>query len=565
MKTFLLLPAFVRLCSATVDVESKRTSSSNEPIHLAQYNLLTFACSASMYLIWQLISRYNNHLRHLSTFGHNNQRYFATPAYGVLPGSKNTSYTHRYSVRFHSLLIFGMVALNVCLCLVDVPFHDGDLAAKAVRKSSGTVATANFIPLVLMAGRNNPLGRILHVPFDTWMLLHRWLGRIVVFESLVHVMTWGISYAEKECGRTVFAALTAGSFLRDGFIATCALIALLLHSPPPIRHAFYETFLHLHFVFAALTMGFLWVHLDGMHSQRYLLVAIVLWVLERVTRILSLIYRNLGPSSTTANVKILSGDAMCITLRLARPWNVKPGQHIYLYIPSIGWWTSHPFSVAWSERTPSDKAALPSFKQNLLDDQQSVISLVVRRRAGMTDKVFRIASKESTTFRAFIEGPYGNIHSLDSYGTVLLFAGGMGIAHQTSFLRHLVQGHSEGTVAMRRILLVWAVRSSTHLEWVRSWISSILAMSQQRGILRIMLFVTQPQSTKEIQGSSMTVPIFPGRPNIETLVDMEIGNQIGAMGVMVCGNGSLSDSVRYVCRRRQSISNIDFIEESFSW
>ena len=27
-------------------------------------------------------------------------------------------------------------------------------------------------------------------------------------------------------------------------------------------------------------MAFLWVHLDGMHSQNYLLTAMILWILE---------------------------------------------------------------------------------------------------------------------------------------------------------------------------------------------------------------------------------------------------------------------------------------------
>ena len=58
------------------------------------------------------------------------------------------------------------------------------------------------------------------------------------------------------------------------------MLALLLHSPSPIRHAFYETFLHLHFVIAAVCMGFLWIHVDGMVAQNYLVVALVLWVLE---------------------------------------------------------------------------------------------------------------------------------------------------------------------------------------------------------------------------------------------------------------------------------------------
>jgi hypothetical protein len=80
-----------------------------------------------------------------------------------------------------------------------------------------------------------------------------------------------------------------------------------------------------------------------------------------------------------------------------------------------------------------------------------------------------------------------------------------------------------------------------------------------------MLFVTRPRNTKEVRSPSATIQMFPGKPNIQTVIDAEAENQIGAMGVMVCGTGSLSDDVRRVCRQRQAGSNIDFIEENFSW
>lgn len=244
MKYFIILP-FIGISSAKdTDVESKPVWSSHEPIHLARYSLLSFSCTALAYLIWQLYFRYNNHLRQLSTFGHDNQQYFVRPSNDILSWLKeHLIYAPLFKVRhnrefrlwknihmgtvpsrFHSLLIFAMVSLNIILCLANVPYQNRDSAAKAIRKNTGTVATANFIPLVLMAGRNNPLIRALHVPFDTWMLLHRWLGRIVVLESLVHTMTWGISYAEAENWRTVFAALVGGSFLRDGFIVSACLL-----------------------------------------------------------------------------------------------------------------------------------------------------------------------------------------------------------------------------------------------------------------------------------------------------------------------------------------------------
>lgn len=95
--------------------------------------------------------------------------------------------------------------------------------------------------------------------------------------------------------------------------------------------------------------------------------------------------------------------------------------------------------------------------------------------------------------------------------------------------------------------------------------TSILAMDKRRDVLRIMLFVSRPRSTKEIHSPSATVQMFPGRPNIDALLDLEMENQIGAMGVSVCGSGALSDDVRRAVRVRQHVTNVDFVEEAFSW
>lgn len=54
----------------------------------------------------------------------------------------------------------------------------------------------------------------------------------------------------------------------------------MLHSPSPIRHAFYETFLHLHIALVAAAFALLWIHLKDKVAQAYLLTAIVLWALE---------------------------------------------------------------------------------------------------------------------------------------------------------------------------------------------------------------------------------------------------------------------------------------------
>ncbi|KKK13104.1 hypothetical protein P175DRAFT_0197133 [Aspergillus ochraceoroseus IBT 24754] len=557
---------------------------------LARYSLLALGCFAALIYIWKMWFRLAGHMRRLASFSNEHQRYFV-PAHSTLAKLKNhviyaPLFRNRHNrefqlsravnmgtlpSRFHTLILVGIITMNIVLCVVTVPYKsDEDTVAGVIRNRTGTMATVNLIPVVLLAGKNNPLIPLLQVPYDTFNLIHRWLARIVVCEAVAHIFAWAIPKAQEAGWDVVGMVFGKSNFLLSGLVSGCAFTALLVHSPSAVRHAFYETFRHLHIAFAVISMAFLWIHLDGMVSQKYLLGAIILWALDRFARIVIVVYRNIGRSSTTAEIEALPGDAMRITLKLARPWTFEPGQHLYLYIPAIGWWMSHPFSVVWSdsEVAMADEKGLPMNHDDTFGPQKTTISLLVRRRTGFTDKLFQRAVNAvdcRLSLRAFAEGPYGGIHSMDSYGSVLLFAGGVGITHIVPFVRHLVQGYADRTVAARRVTLVWIIQSPEHLEWIRPWMTNILAMDRRREVLRIMLFITRPRNTKEIQSPSATVQMFPGRPNIDTLVGMEVESQVGAMGVLVCGNGSLSDDVRRVCRKRQDRTQIDFVEESFTW
>ena len=77
--------------------------------------------------------------------------------------------------------------------------------------------------------------------------------------------------------------------------------------------------------------------------------------------------------------------------------------------------------------------------------------------------------------------------------------------------------------------------------------------------------MTRPRSSREIHSPSATVQMFPGKPNVERLVEMECREQIGAMGVGVCGPGGLGDDVRAAVRKRQGVRMVDLLEEGFGW
>lgn len=53
---------------------------------------------------------------------------------------------------------------------------------------SGIIATAQFPPLILLSGRNNPVTWATGTSFETCMLYHRWFARLIFVQVLVHAM-----------------------------------------------------------------------------------------------------------------------------------------------------------------------------------------------------------------------------------------------------------------------------------------------------------------------------------------------------------------------------------------
>lgn len=349
------------------------------------------------------------------------------------------------------------------------------------------------------------------------------------------------------------------------------MVVIGIQAYSPIRHAFYEVFKILHILLAIASCVGLWYHLrlKDLPQTKYLIAAFVFWAGDRALRMWRVFYNNIGRGGTRAVVEALPGNACRITVTLARPWTFRPGQHAYIYMPSLSMLQSHPFSVAWTEDAadPNDES-LAMTRQDILASRKTTMSFVVRARTGFTNTLYRkaLGSPDGRCItRCLVEGPYGDQHTMHSYGTAMLFAGGVGITHQVPYVRDLVIGFANGTVATRKLVLVWIIQSPEHLEWIRPWMTEILALDKRRDILRVMLFVSRPRSTKEIHSPSATVQMFPGRPNIDTLLSMEMEQQVGTMGVTVCGPGQLSDDVRRAVRAKQYLGNIDFIEEAFSW
>ncbi len=58
------------------------------------------------------------------------------------------------------------------------------------------------------------------------------------------------------------------------------MLIIILQTSSALRHAFYETFLHVHIALVIVILVVIWMHLDGLPQRRWLGASIIAWAIE---------------------------------------------------------------------------------------------------------------------------------------------------------------------------------------------------------------------------------------------------------------------------------------------
>lgn len=171
-----------------------------------------------------------------------------------------------------------------------------------------------------------------------------------------------------------------------------------------------------------------------------------------------ILYRNpsvhqVGRRASRTKVK----GSMFIDIPLARPWKIRAGQYVNLWMPFFSmrsFLQSHPFMVVY--RTEGTAPCLYFLVQpqggltrRMYDRAHEVESFDLA-----PDEVSRDLPRQ-TFHLTWISGPHGSSAPVGEYGSVLMIATGIGIATQLPYLKELIWGFNHCEARTRRIHLVW--------------------------------------------------------------------------------------------------------------
>lgn len=207
---------------------------------LSDYLFIVLGILSAGLLVWRFCTVLVRYVRTVTSLNNDTQKYFAMQSGKVSWFKKNIQYAPMFGkrhnrefqlssainvgtlpTRLQFVFLLGYFATNIAFCVITIDYS-GSLqeVAALVRNRTGVLAVVNMVPLFLMAGRNNPLIKLLGMSFDTFNLLHRWLGRIVILEALAHTLAFLVSNASRNGWDGAFQTTFRVPYMMWGFIVS---------------------------------------------------------------------------------------------------------------------------------------------------------------------------------------------------------------------------------------------------------------------------------------------------------------------------------------------------------
>ena len=364
-------------------------------------------------------------------------------------------------------IVFAAFIFVTLYCFVPQPLYYWyiSLGSPPLAIRAGMLAVAMIPWIVALATKANFITMATGLGPERLNGLHRWLSYICFFLSIIHMVPFYVTPIWTGGAEINYINWVPRGmyYYGNGWAALAPLIVLCVHSLPIIRHRMYELFIIIHipvsWIFVAMMF---WHSKNYLKSWGYLWTTIAIWISTYLIRLFYLNWSNpfrissflVGEESA---ITLLPQNAIKITIPTKMRW--RPGQYVYLRMPSIGFIESHPFTIAslCSDDFPS------AYGKKYRD-----MTLVFRPFKGFTRRVLHkcLENGPFKTYTAYLEGPYGGMQrNMAAFDDVVFFAGGSGITAIASQLLDLIKRIRDGKALTKSIKVVWALRSPETMEW----------------------------------------------------------------------------------------------------
>ncbi|AOW29570.1 hypothetical protein MG3_04112 [Candida albicans P78048] len=479
--------------------------------------------------------------------------------------------------RFESIVIFLFYIVVLMIHAMNMHYVDGDPVfennkynsqARNVADRTGITGTI-MMPLVfLFSSRNNFLQWLTGWNYSTFVTYHRHIARVMFILIALHSILFTVLLRDD-------MSEFSETYMIWGVLATVSGGIILFQAMLFFRRRWYEIFLLIHILFAALYVAGTWIHVDELGYVWFVYPAVAVWCADRVVRIARLVIFGFPK----ARVSLLADDTIKVEIPKPSYWKTIPGGHAFIhFLKPTYFWQSHPFTFVES---PAD----------------THIILYCKVKGGITHSLYQLLVRspgQAITMRVGVEGPYGEPTPARYADTAVFIAGGNGIPGIYSEVMDMTRRMPNET--KNAMKLYWIIRDYKSLEWFNDELT-LLGNTN----IETTIYVTKPdlsnlltgdgsddtsskkesdsqdmnlESKESLQGVDLVKSRFShitfkeGRPSIEDIVDLEIKESNGSVAFVACGHPAMVDETRYFCSRNvdnPQKKRVDFYEQVQVW
>ncbi|EFC40130.1 predicted protein [Naegleria gruberi] len=443
-----------------------------------------------------------------------------------------------------TLILFHLMLTAVWFC-----FGFFNSTSANVGKGFAYAIIINLTATILPITRYSAFVFVFGISFERAVKYHKWVARLTLLIATIHGILMTVHLADNGSLGNILTA-SANDYILFGLIAWIAMVIMTIFALEPIRRKFWELFKVIHIILAPVVLVMSSIHAKGWERTLPVLgIAMGLLVIDHLLRII------FGYIMPTKVIKMEYEEKTGITTMVfEKPtismWYMESlgmGKFVYVYIPGVSFFQSHPFTIS---------------SYSKLDSSIEFTCHVKNLGRGWTKKLADFAMKRkysAASIFARVEGPYGKLSvDLNTYSTVVLIAGGIGVTPINAIYNEITS--NKVNASKQNIYVLWTMKDEHMIQLFPN-------LTQPSSQVKQSFYITG-ENHKQVNESDTSYQYhYNMRPNFGKFFHM-VSETVGSdnsVAVVVCGPTQMNVDVYNAARRvgREERVNFHVHRETF--